>query len=205
MQVRKMLRRKKEISQASFNSDVAEGVVDIDKLLCNMETEVDKLKQEFRCCITTRISPAVFDNIKVTTGKRKISLGNIASIQNKDDKYILDLTSSPNMTSPAMKALNENSIFNPLLEGNTITVTVPRLTMEVRKTLVKSAKEVCEEAKIGIRRVRQKGMNDVRKQKKVMSQDDVRMIENYIQSLTDNYVEQVDKMLHEKSEELLHR
>lgn len=52
--------------------------------------------------------------------------------------------------------------------------------MEVRKTLVKSAKEVCEEAKIGIRRVRQKGMNDVRKQKKVMSQDDSRMIENYV-------------------------
>ena len=52
--------------------------------------------------------------------------------------------------------------------------------MEVRETLVKSAKAVCEEAKIGIRRVRQRGMNDVRKQKKAISQDDARMVENYV-------------------------
>ena len=52
--------------------------------------------------------------------------------------------------------------------------------MEVRENLVKSAKAVCEDAKIGIRRVRQKGMNDVRKQKKTMSQDDARMVENYV-------------------------
>lgn len=51
--------KKKKISLASFNSDVAEGVVDIDKLSGNMETEVDKLKQEFRCSITTRISPGI--------------------------------------------------------------------------------------------------------------------------------------------------
>ncbi|CAB3983070.1 Ribosome-recycling factor, mitochondrial [Paramuricea clavata] len=201
---KKGLKRKK-ISQASFDSDVAEGVLDIGKLSDNMETEVNKLRQEYRNCITTRISPAMFDNIKLTTGKRKVSLGNIAAIQNKDDKYILDFTSSPNLTSPAMRALNENSIFSPLLEGNTITVTVPRLTMEVRETLVKSAKAVCEEAKIGIRRVRQRGMNDVRKQKKAISQDDARMVENYIQSLTDNYVEQVDELLQEKSKELLQR
>ena len=54
--------------------------------------------------------------------------------------------------------------------------------MEVRENLVKSAKAVCEEAKIGIRRVRQRGMNDVRKQKKVMSQDDARMVENYVRA-----------------------
>ena len=58
-----------------------------------------------------------------------------------------------------------------------------RLTLEVRENLVKSAKAVCEEAKIGIRRVRQKGMNDVRKQKKEMSQDDARMVENYVSFL----------------------
>ena len=52
--------------------------------------------------------------------------------------------------------------------------------MEVRENLVKSAKAVCEEAKVGIRRARQKGMNDVRKQKKAMSQDDARMVENYV-------------------------
>ena len=51
--------KRKKISQASFDCDIAEGVVDIDKLSCNMETEVDKLRQEFRNCITTRISPGL--------------------------------------------------------------------------------------------------------------------------------------------------
>ena len=40
---------------------------------------------------------AMFDNIKITIGKQKLPLGNIASILNKDDKYVLDLTSSPNV------------------------------------------------------------------------------------------------------------
>jgi hypothetical protein len=48
--------KKKKTSQTSFDSDVAEGVVDIERLSRNMETEIDKLQQEFRNCITTRIS-----------------------------------------------------------------------------------------------------------------------------------------------------
>ena len=44
----------------------------------------------------------MFDNIKVTAGKRKVALGNVASIQNKDDKYILDLTSSPNVSNSSL-------------------------------------------------------------------------------------------------------
>ena len=52
--------------------------------------------------------------------------------------------------------------------------------MEVRENLQKSAKVVCEEAKIGIRKARQKGMSDVRKQKKGMSQDDARMLEGHV-------------------------
>jgi hypothetical protein len=54
--------KRKKISQASFDSDVAEGVLDIGKLSGNMETEVDKLRQEYRNCITTRISPGICIN-----------------------------------------------------------------------------------------------------------------------------------------------
>ncbi|XP_046842542.1 ribosome-recycling factor-like [Xenia sp. Carnegie-2017] len=196
---------KKKIMAASFDSNVAEGIVDVEKLTSSMETELDKLRHAFKNSITTRISTAFFDNIKIMSGKRKTSLGNVAIIQNNDDKYILDLASSPNLTLSVMKTLNDKSIFSPTLEGNKITVTVPRLTIEVRQDLVKSAKSLSEEAKIGIRKVRQKGMNDIRKQRKEISQDDARMLENHIQFLTDNYVKQVDDLLQEKSKELLLR
>ena len=52
--------------------------------------------------------------------------------------------------------------------------------MEVRETLLKAAKVTCEDAKIGIRKARQKGMSDVRKHKKGISQDDARMVESYV-------------------------
>ena len=57
---------------------------------------------------------------------------------------------------------------------------IQRLTIEVRESLLKSAKVICEEAKVGIRKARQKGMSDVRKQKKAISQDDARMVEGYV-------------------------
>ncbi|XP_046841895.1 ribosome-recycling factor-like [Xenia sp. Carnegie-2017] len=183
----------KKIMASSFDSNVAEGIVDVEKLTSSMETE------------TNLIFSAFFDNIKITSGKRKTSLGNVAIIQNKDDKYILDLALSPNLTLSVMKTLNDKSIFSPTLEGNKITVTVPWLTMELRHDLVKSAKGLSKEAKIGIRKMRQKGMNDVLKQRKEISQDDARMLENHIQFLTDNYVKQVDDILREKSKELLLR
>ena len=83
--------------------------------------------------------------------------------------------------APNAVFMNEFCAHRPLRSRLKLT-SAARLTMEVRESLVKSAKAVCEEAKIGIRRVRQKGMNDVRKQKKTMSQDDVRMVENYVSS-----------------------
>lgn len=49
--------KKKKLPSAAFDAEVAEGVVDIEKLSVNMETKVDKLREEFRNSITTRISP----------------------------------------------------------------------------------------------------------------------------------------------------
>ena len=51
--------KKKKVHNFGFDTEIAEGVVDIDKLSSNMETEVDKLRHEFRNCITTRISPGI--------------------------------------------------------------------------------------------------------------------------------------------------
>ena len=62
--------KRKKMSQASFDSDVAEGVVDIEKLSCCMETEVDKLRQEFRNCITTRVSAGSVVNIPPSSSGR---------------------------------------------------------------------------------------------------------------------------------------
>ena len=60
--------------------------------------------------------------------------------------------------------------------------------MEVRQDLVKSAKSLSEEAKVGIRKVRQKGMNDIRKQRKEISQDDARMLENHVRNILFNKI-----------------
>lgn len=79
----------------------------------------NSINSQIFVCVSNFSIPAVnnfaamFDNIKLITGKRKVSLGNVACIQNKEDKYILDLTTSPNVSHSAMRRLvNFNAVPN---------------------------------------------------------------------------------------------
>lgn len=77
------------------------------------------------------------------------------------------------------------------------------MTKELREQLSKAAKQRAEKARVGIRKVRQKGMNEVKQNGKTVSQNDVRMAQQHIDSKTALYVDKIDRLLDAKRKELL--
>lgn len=91
--------------------------------------------------------------------------------------------------------------FNPMNNGESVIINVPPLTEERRKELSKQAKAEAEEAKIGIRNDRKNANQEIKKLN--ISDDLKKQGENEIQSLTDTFIEKVDKIFTAKEKEIM--
>jgi ribosome recycling factor len=91
--------------------------------------------------------------------------------------------------------------FNPTNNGESIIITIPPLTEERRKELVKIAKSEIEKAKISIRNSRKEANNDLKKLD--ISSDQKSISEDERQNLTNNYITQIDKIYSIKEKEIL--
>jgi ribosome recycling factor len=85
-----------------------------------------------------------------------------------------------------------------------IRISIPPLTEERRRDLVKRCKGLTEDSKVGIRSARREAVNDIRKAvKEGFSEDLGKSKEAVIQDLTDKHVEKVDKMMAVKEKEIM--
>ena len=90
-------------------------------------------------------------------------------------------------------------------DGNVIRITIPELTEERRKELVKHAKKLSEEGKIAVRAIRREANETLKKLEKAgdLPEDDSRREQAEIQDLTDEYVKKVDEMVEAKEKEIM--
>lgn len=100
---------------------------------------------------------------------------------------------------------NSDLGVNPTNDGHVLRVTVPQLTEERRREMVKMAKGKGEDAKIAIRNVRRKGMESLKKIQKDgdAGEDEVQTAEKELDKITQGYVSQVDELVTRKEAELL--
>lgn len=199
--------KKKKNAQVAFDPDLAEEFVDLQKLRSNMQSSLEKLRQDYINKITLQIRPNSFDHIRVEKDNQKVPLGQIAEISLKNDQMVVvDMSNSPMLTRAAAQAIKDMGMnYEPVVEGQMVTFTLPKMTQDYRENLAKLAKLFCENSKQGIRRVRQKGLSDVRKNKQGKSEDGVRLVEKMIQQLTEEFSESADVLLDAKTKELMRR
>jgi ribosome recycling factor len=95
--------------------------------------------------------------------------------------------------------------LNPTNDGNIIRISIPALTEERRKELVKVVKKAAEEAKVVIRNIRRDGNDDLKKLEKAgdITEDGLRGYSEDIQKLTDENINKIDEMTKEKEKEIL--
>ena len=103
------------------------------------------------------------------------------------------------------KAIMTSDIgINPSNDGAVIRLVFPELTEERRKDLVKEVKKKGEESKVAVRNIRRDG-NDAFKKlaKEDVSEDQIKQLGEELQKMTDKFVKEIDKLVEEKSKEIL--
>jgi ribosome recycling factor len=100
--------------------------------------------------------------------------------------------------------INSNLGFAPQNNGEVLIISVPPLTEERRRDLVKRAKTEGENAKVGIRNNRKDALDMVKDLKNEgLSEDMVKDAESEIQNITNNFVKKIDDLMEVKEKEIM--
>lgn len=171
-----------------------------------MEKTVTALRDEFAHIRTGRASSNLVDRIKISYYDTLTPLKQIANISIPEANLIVIQPWDKNSISEIEKAIWKSDLgLAPSIDGNVIRLTVPPLNEERRKELVKLVKKEAENGKVGIRNIRRETNDLIKKDEKEgnASEDECKKYQNKIQELTDEYVENIDKLLELKEKEIM--
>ncbi|MEK6645504.1 MAG: ribosome recycling factor [Candidatus Firestonebacteria bacterium] len=171
-----------------------------------MKKSIETTRKELMSIRTGRASSALLDNIKVEYYNSQVPINQVANV-NVPESRTIEIKPWDKSVIPAIeKAIIKSELgLNPSNDGKIIRISIPMLTEERRKELVKAAKKIAEDGKIAIRNIRRELMLslDVSKDKSELSEDDVKKSKDRAQKLTDAYIKEVDTILANKEKEIL--
>ncbi|MFJ1430666.1 ribosome recycling factor [Capnocytophaga canimorsus] len=149
-----------------------------------------------------KASPQMLGSVFVDYYGSQTPLNQVANVSVPDSRTITIQPWERSMIQPIEKAIMVANLgFNPMNNGDVVIISVPPLTEERRKELVKQAKGECEDAKISIRNARQDANKEIKKTE--TSEDIKKGAEESVQQLTDKYIKKVDEIFVLKEVEIL--
>ncbi len=167
-----------------------------------MQNAIEHLVKELRTIRAGKATPAMLANVTVDYYGSATPLSQVANVNTPDARTISIQPWEKSMLQEIEKAIMiANLGFNPMNNGENIIISVPPLTEERRRDLVKQAKAEAEHAKIGIRNARKDANNDIKKTD--VSDDMKKNIEAEVQKLTDFFVKDIDDRLSVKETEIM--
>jgi ribosome recycling factor len=182
----------------------------IDDLLADarerMGKSVEATNQEFNTVRTGRASPALLDRISVDYYGTQTPLKQLATISAPEPRLLTIQPYDKSSIKAIEKAIDTSDLgLHPSDDGNLIRLTIPELTEERRKDLVKQVRHIAEEGRVAIRNVRRDVMHDLRelKQEGEAGSDDEHRAEVELQKLTDSRIGELDTLLKGKEAEIL--
>ena len=171
----------------------------------SMEKMLDHLAYELNKLRAGKAQTNLVEDIMVIYYGAPTPMKNCAGITTPDARTISIKPFEKTILKDIEKALiNSNIGLNPNNDGETIRLSIPPLTEERRKDLVKQVKKEGEENKVRIRNVRKATNEDLRKLiKEGASEDAIKDAEARVQKLTDSFIAKVDETTAEKEQEIL--
>lgn len=171
----------------------------------SMEGSIAHLEKEFLNIRAGKATPQMLGGVFVDYYGSQTPLSQVANINTPDARTITVTPWEKNMLQPIEKAIMIANIgFNPMNNGDNIIISVPPLTEERRKDLVKQAKSEAEDAKIGIRNARKDANTDIKKLEKDGTSEDIcKTAEENVQKLTDGFIKKIDEHLAIKEAEIM--
>ncbi len=170
-----------------------------------MKKTLAALKDDFAGLRTGRASPALLDKIRVECYGQKTPITQLATVSAPEARLIVVQPWDKSILSDIDKAIQKSELgLNPSNDGKVIRISIPPLTEQRRKELVKGAKASAEQSRVSLRNIRRDGLEEMKKMKDSGTPEDaVKKAEDELQKLTDSYVSQINKVLEEKEKEIL--
>lgn len=168
----------------------------------DLDKSLDNLNNDLATMRVGRANPMIVENILIEAYGVKTPLKQLASISVPEARTILIQPWDKTVSKDIEKGISAANIgINPVNEGAQIRLSVPPLTEESRKELVKAVGEKMEKTKIVIRQIRDKIRDDITKQEKnkEITEDDKYAMQKKLDDLIKDYNEKI-KLVGEKKE-----
>ena len=171
-----------------------------------MGKSIDSTRHEFATVRTGRASPQLLDRVQVDYYGTPTPLQQLAGVAASEARLLTITPYDKSAIKQIEKAILESDLgLTPSNDGNLIRLTIPELTEERRKELVKVVHGLAEEGRVAVRNIRRDCMHDLRELRKEgeVGEDEERRAEGELQKLTDQRVGEIDDLLSGKEQEIL--
>jgi ribosome recycling factor len=172
----------------------------------SMQKSIDALKNDLKKIRTGRASLSILDDIRVDYYGTLTPLNQMASLSTPESRLITIQPWDVSVIKDVEKAILKSDLgLTPSNDGKVIRISIPPLTEERRKQLVKVIYKKSEEHKISVRNVR-RDTNDLLKSLKKdgeISEDDAFKAQDQVQKITDEHIKLIDDVCKNKEKEIL--
>lgn len=182
----------------------------IDDALLDAEEKMEKAvivaRDDMGSVRTGRANPAMFNRVTIDYYGSPTPIGQVSSINTTEARMVVIKPYEPSSLGLIETAIRNSDLgVNPTNDGNIIRVSIPQLTEDRRRDLVKQVKAKGEDAKVSIRNVRRKAVDELKRIQKdgEAGEDEVTRAEKDIDKTTASYVAQIDELVKHKEGELL--
>ena len=171
-----------------------------------MNKSVEATKHHFASVRTGRATPALLDNLKVDYYGTPTPLAQLAGISTPEPRLLTvqayDKTAIPEIE----KAISKSDLgLTPVNDGTLIRISIPPLTEERRKELVKVIHKMGEEGRVAMRNIRKDANHhiDMLKEEGHISEDDIKIAHDNVQDDTNNFIKLIDEAVQVKEKEIM--
>ena len=170
-----------------------------------MTKSYNNLAAELQTIRAGRANPHVLDKLTVDYYGSPTPIQQVANVSVPEARMIQIQPWEKSMLKAVEKAILVSDIgINPTNDGSVIRLVFPELTEERRKELVKDVKKKGENTKVAVRNIRRDGNDAFKKLKGTeVSEDEIKDLESELQKLTDKYIKDIDKLVDDKSKEVM--
>ena len=153
-----------------------------------------------------RANPAILNKITIDYYGTPTPINQVAGISVPEARLIVIQPWDGSILKEIEKEILKSDIgINPSNDGKVIRLAFPELNEERRKELVKDVRKIAEDAKVAIRSIRRDGIDEAKAKQKnsEITEDELKSAETEIQKITDKSIEEIDKILANKENEIM--
>jgi ribosome recycling factor len=171
-----------------------------------MKKAIQAFTRELASVRAGRASASLLDRVTVDYYGAPTPVNQLAGISTPEARLLIIQPYDKTILGEIEKAILKSDLgLNPSNDGSIIRISIPQLTEERRKELVKVIKKESEEAKVAIRNIRRDGNDDLKKLEKngEITEDALRGYSDDIQKITDEHIAKIDQITKDKEKEIM--